>query len=310
MVYRPPRKKTQDDDRFPANRPSADPLEGPLQGPTHPVDPREGDDRNLVIVDQSFAEADLEDKAWLFWERSRHLLFWLIGLVCVGALGWAGWNFYQKQALASAQAAYLQATDPAALLAFGHANADLPLGRVALLQGADGLYSKGQYKDAAAAYGDAATAWAGDPLSQRASLGRALSLLQGGDATAGQQALEDLAGNLTVPDNFRAEAGYYVAVLSLQAGDATGARAWIDKVQALPGAGAWGRQANDLAELAPALGLAVKVAPSSAPATTISAPGLSPYVPTTTPSESPGANQQNSLLQPAPVTNSAPPAGQ
>ncbi|MGA2051964.1 MAG: tetratricopeptide repeat protein [Opitutales bacterium] len=307
MVYRPPRKKTSDDPRFPANRPSADPLEGPLQGATHPDDPRAGDDRNLVMVDQNFAEADIEDRAWLFWQKRRKVVYGLVALVFLGALGWAGWVYYQKQALADAQAAYLQANDAASLLAFGHANAGTPLARVALLQGADDLYSKGQYKDAAAAYADAAAAWSGEPVSQRANLGHALSLVQGGDPTTGQTELETLANNLAVPDNFRAEAGYYVAVLSLQAGDSTGARTWIDKVQALPGAGAWGRQANDLAELAPALGLAVKVAPSTAPETTISAPGLSPYVPTNMPQgNTPNGPASSSLLVPGPATNAAP----
>ena len=282
MVYRPPRKKLPPEppgSRFPANRPSADPLEGPLQGATHAEDPRAGDDRNLVVVDESFAEADFEDRAWLFWQRRRKVVFGLVALAFLGVLGWGAWNLYQKHALAELQAAYQQLDDSAGYLAFAQAHPDTPLGRMAVLQAADELYAKGQYKDAAPVYAQAVTAWQADPVGQRARLGHALSLLQGGDPTTGRQELETLANDSQVLDNFRAEAGYYVAVLSLQAGDIDGAHGWIERVAGLPDAGTWGREATDLAQLAPALGLVKAGAPSVVPQNTISAPGLSPLAP-------------------------------
>jgi hypothetical protein len=300
MVYRPAKKKSPDaptDPRFPGNRPSSDPLEGPLQGATHAPDVLEGDDRNLVAVDSAFAEADFEDRAWLFWQKYRGAVYGLVVVVLLGGAGWGAWHFWQKQQLADMQAAFAQLSGAQAYLDFGQAHAGTPLGRVGLIRGADELYAAKQYKEAAAAYATAAKAWAGEPVAQRAKLGQAMATLMGGDATEARLQLETLANDSTVSDSYRAEAGYYVASLALQSGDSTGARTWIDQVQALPEAGAWGRQATDLAQLAPALGL---IAPGAVPASkqqTISAPGLSPYVPANAPT-APGAS---SMLGPQPT---------
>jgi hypothetical protein len=280
MVYRPSKKKTTPalpGSPFPANRPDADPLEGPLQGVTRGDDLRQGDDRNLVEVDQNFAEADMEDRAWLFWRKYRGVVQGLVILVALAVIGWGAWHFYQKEALAQTQAGYQQAVTGGDLLAFGRANAGTPLGQIALVEGADALYTKGQFKEAAAAYAEASTAWTGQSLNQRIRMGQALSLVRSDDTAGGQQALEAIVNDGQVTDNFRAEAGYYLAVLALKAGDSTGARSWIERVGALPEPGVWGREATDLAQLAPVLGLIKASTPSLAPETSISAPGLSPF---------------------------------
>ena len=36
--------------------------------------PPSDDDRNLVVVDEDFANADAEDRLWLFWERNKNLI--------------------------------------------------------------------------------------------------------------------------------------------------------------------------------------------------------------------------------------------
>ncbi len=305
MVYRPPRKKLPPEppgSRFPANQPSADPLEGPLQGATHVEDPRAGDDRNLVVVDQSFAEADFEDRAWLFWQKQRKVIFGLVALACLGGLGWGGWYLYQKHAQAELQAAYQLLDGPAAYQAFAQAHPDTGLGRMALLQAADDLYTQGQFKEAAPVYAQAASAWQGEPVAQRARMGHALALLLGGDAAGGRQELETLASDNAVLDNFRAEAGYYVAVLSLQAGDIAGAHGWIERVAGLPEAGSWGHEATDLAQIAPSLGLVKAGAPSLAPQNSISAPGLSPLAPMAPPSTSSPSSASAPYSQFSPLT--------
>jgi hypothetical protein len=255
MVYRPPKKKSTDPrvDRFPANRPDADPLEGPLQGAGQPVDPRSGDDRNLVLVDRDFSDADFEDRVWLFWEQRKGLIFGLIGLACVGVIGWQGWKFVQQQQQASINEAYRAAKTPEELQAFSKAHADSPLGKLAILEAADALYQKSQYKEAASAYASAATVWGTDPNGQRARVGSAMATVLSGDVAGGTKLLGAIAVDPGVLDTFRGECYFHLVSIALQAGDVATAKTYADRAKALQ-APDWSRQALGLIDLVPTLG--------------------------------------------------------
>jgi hypothetical protein len=296
MVYRPPKKKAAPGG-FPGNNPQADPLEGPLQGPTRAFDPRAGDDRHLVSVDDSFAEADYEDRIWLFWQKNRAFVLSFISLLCLGVVAWEGWVLYQKHQNEVLQQIYSEATTAPDLLTYARLHPDTKLGQLALLEAADTFYQGGNFKTAEDAYGDAATAWGYDPNGQRARLGRALALLFDGQVEACKDALKGLAGDTLVLPNYRAEANYFLAVLALQAGDRAGAQQWIDAVKAVPQAQVWARQAEDLAQLTPVFGaMAMLPTTTTAPAATGTvAPTAGAVMPTagsvTAPSLSPDAEQ-------------------
>ncbi len=279
MVYRPSKKKPTDPraDRFPANRPDADPLEGPLQGAGTRADPRSGDDRNLVLVDNDFSDADFEDRVWLFWEQRKGLIFGVIVLACVGVIGWQGWKYYQQQQVVSMDEAFRTAKSPAELLQFSTAHANAPLGKVAALEAADGFYQKAQYKDAATAYAAAASAWGSDPNGQRARVGAAMATVLSGDVAGGTKLLGTIAADPGFLDTFRGECYFHLVSLSLQAGDVTTAKAFADRAKMLQ-APDWYRQSTSLIDLMPALGATPPSTPLANPTATVS-PNASPAVP-------------------------------
>ncbi len=64
--------------------------------------PPAGDDRNLVVVDEDFVNADAEDRLWLFWERNQGVIVKATVAVVVGILGYLAiffWNEAQREAL-------------------------------------------------------------------------------------------------------------------------------------------------------------------------------------------------------------------
>jgi hypothetical protein len=59
------------------------------------------DDRNLVVVDDDFVNADAEDRLWLFWERNKTIIVRSITSIVVGVIAFLAFYFWkesQKQA--------------------------------------------------------------------------------------------------------------------------------------------------------------------------------------------------------------------
>ena len=64
--------------------------------------PPAGDDRNLVVVDEDFVNADTEDRLWLFWERNKGIIVKGTFGVVVGILAFLAyffWNESRREAL-------------------------------------------------------------------------------------------------------------------------------------------------------------------------------------------------------------------
>lgn len=197
-------------------------------------DPRKGDDRNLVLIDQDFGQPDLEDRMWLFWVRNKTVILGLGVVLILGALGYIGWHAWSDHRLAALQAEYQALGDkPEDKLAFARANAGQPLAGIAALEVADQYFKDKKYPEAAGAY---ALARANFPLADktsaafagRALLGEAFSKLNGTDPTGGAAALTTLARTPAYPDAERAHALYTLALLAVEKKDFAAARGWLD----------------------------------------------------------------------------------
>jgi len=232
MVYRPP-KKSPAGPRFPGSPASSDPLSGPLSRAADGEEIVPGDDRNLVVVDQSYAGGDFEDRLWLFWRRQKNNLFLAAALVCVGVIGWQGMKLYQQHVADALQAEYQAAEGAPALLAFAQSHADTTFGKLAQLEAADAFYKDGKFADAAKAYADAATVWGLENYGQRARVGVAMSLLRNNDAAGAHKQFEALANDTQSVAYYRSEAAFDLAVLDSQAGNPKSAAQWMDRVKSL-----------------------------------------------------------------------------
>lgn len=250
MVYRPPKKKLAGPGS-PAN--AAGSSNRPSSTADDSGNPLKGDDRNLVKVDDSYAQASFEDRSWLFWQRHGNKVIGVAVGLCATVIIWQGWKLYQAHELENLQTVYQSADGPAALQTFAQGNPDSNLGKVAQLQAADALFKNKQFKEAAAAYAQAVTLWGKDPIAQRARLGQAMSVLQGGDTSGGQKQLEDIYNDAALADTVRGEAGFDLALLAYQANDAATVSKWLDEVKKLPEASQWAGEAKRLADLIPVI---------------------------------------------------------
>jgi len=248
MVYRPPKKKPAGPG-FPANRPSSDPLEGPLSRTPQSEAGLEGDDRNLVVVDENYTGGDMEDRMWVFWKRQQGNILRLATVACLGVIGWQGWILYQQHAANQLQTEYQALDGASSLLSFAQSHPDNTLGKLAQLEAADAFYKDGKFADASKAYAQAAAIWSTETYGQRARLGQALSQLQSGDATGGRQQLEALAQDTQAVDNYRAEAAFNLAVLAIQSHDKATASKWLDKVKTFKNSQSWSSEATTLSQI-------------------------------------------------------------
>lgn len=196
--------------------------------------PPAGDDRNLVIVDEDFAQADSEDRLWLFWERNRDRIVGGTIAIVVGLVAWFAVQSWIESRAEALRAEYAEIKDDAGRAAFAQAHPGEILAAVALLEVADSLKAAGKPAvtayDAAAVAADAATASpAVQAIGWRARLYAGLLAQESGapDATGRLTRVAE-AGN--APDALRGPAMLALARGALAKSDANGARGWLDKM--------------------------------------------------------------------------------
>lgn len=196
--------------------------------------PPGGDDRNLVIVDEDFAQADSEDRLWLFWERNRDRLVSGTVAVVVGLIAWFAYLSWSESRAEGLRSEYATVKDDAGRSAFAAAHPGETLAAVALLEVADNLKSAG--KPAIAAYDAAATAAenAGNTpvlrtIGWRARLYAGL-LAQESGATDAANRLAAVADAPAAPDALRGQAMLALTRGALAKSDLAGARTWLDKM--------------------------------------------------------------------------------
>lgn len=197
-----------------------------------------GDDRNLVVVDEDFAQADAEDRLWLLWERHRSTIVGTVTAVLAGLVAWFAYRAWDEARQESMRASYAALADDGARRAFAAAHPGHPLSTAALLTIADDLHSKG--KPAAKAYAEAAASDPGSSRAGRALLWRArlyagLLALDEGAAADGLARLAEVAEAAEAPDAIRGPAFLALARAALDGKEAPKAREWLDKMDRLLG---------------------------------------------------------------------------
>lgn len=174
------------------------------------------DDRNLVLVDSDFSDADLDDRAWLLWERRKKIILLSAGVIFAAGMAFISWRSLSASKAEALGAEYNAISDPALKLAFAERHAGEPLAAFAALESADAAYAKGDYAEAASRYGrTVALASSVRPrvaaVLARARIGAAVSEIRAGRADEGLKLLGEIADTLSNPAALRAHALFLLA---------------------------------------------------------------------------------------------------
>lgn len=216
--------------------------------PQQTPSPVAGDDRNLVVVDENYLAPTFEDRVRIFWERHGRTVISALVLIVIFVSARFLFGLYAEHRENAVRVAYAEAgSDTAALRAFATANPAATLAGVAWVRVADEAYAAGNYSAAAEAYASAVELLKNDPVGARARMGRAVSLLQAGDASA-PSVFDGLANDTLLPAPLRAEAAYHLAVLSQEAGKTAEATRLLELAISVDTSGLWAQRATRLHE--------------------------------------------------------------
>jgi len=214
--------------------------------------PAKGDERNVVAVDPTTPQATLEERLAKIWEENRVVILVGIVLVIAAIIGRYAWDSHVATKQREVSAAFGLAETAEAKLAFAREHADSPLAGVALIGAADDAYAAADYVLAGQRYAQAAAVLREPLILARARLGEAVSALQGGSTSKGEELLRQVGGDVAVPEAIRAEAWYHLAAHLRDAGNIAGAREAVTKVSEVSPRGLWGMRAAGLAAKLPA----------------------------------------------------------
>ena len=218
------------------------------------------DDRNLVVVDEDFADADAEDRLWLFWERNKIIIIRAITSVVVAVIAFLAFYFWKEAQHEALGEAYVACQDETARRAFAAAHPKEPLAAIALIEVADELRRKNKLNEAAKAY-DEAAAIAGiagetpaiNAIAARAKLFSGLCRQELGQANA-EAIITSVAEDNSAPETLKGYAMYVLANLALTRGDNASAAKWINLMdKRLQATHVWAQDKTWLVRSEPAL---------------------------------------------------------
>lgn len=217
-------------------------------------------DRNLVVVDEDFANADAEDRLWLFWERNQTVIVRSITSVVVGVLAFLAFYFWKEAQHEALGEAYVACQDETARRAFAAAHPKESLAAIALIEVADELRRKNKLTEAAKTYDEAAAiaAIAGESpaihaIATRAKLFSGLSRQELKQADA-EAIITSVAEDNSAPETLKGYAMYVLANLALTRGDNAGAAKWINLMdKRLQATHVWAQDKTWLVRSEPAL---------------------------------------------------------
>lgn len=223
--------------------------------------PAAGDDRNLVLVDEDFQDADFEDRVWLFWQRHGRktvtgavvLFLAIIGVIVYVEVG--------KMRLEALKAEYAAAETAEQKLAFARGNESDPLAGTAYFAVGGEYADAGKFAEAADAFGNAARVFSGEKefyaMRDRASIAQAACLARQNTPDAEAQAdalLKKLAGTPDADPLYRGQAMYELAAVALAKGDLSASRLWLNEMdRALDPMNPWQIRKGALIALEPKL---------------------------------------------------------
>ena len=119
-----------------------------------------GDDRNLVLVDDDFQDADFEDKVWLFWRRHGKKTIAIATLIFFAALAVIVYTQAKKMHVVSLQNDYAALKTDDERRAFARENTADPMAGTIFFALGNNLFREGKYAEAAEDYRAAATVFA------------------------------------------------------------------------------------------------------------------------------------------------------
>jgi hypothetical protein len=195
------------------------------------------DDRNLVLVDGDFSDADLDDRMWLLWERYKTAALLGAGVLFVAGISFIAWRSLRASHAETIGAAYNTATTPELKMTFAERNQGEPLAAVAALESADAAYTKADYKEASNRYGRAALfADTAKPraalVSARALIGSAVCEIRSGNTAEGVKRLTAIADTAPNEQNasLRAHALFILAENACGEKDFVSAKKYLDRL--------------------------------------------------------------------------------
>ena len=222
--------------------------------------PPAGDDRNLVIVDDDFVNADAEDRLWLFWERNKENIVRGTTAVVIGILGFLAYYFWNEDRKEKIGEEYTACQDEAARKAFAKKHEGEPLAAVAYAEVGDDLKKANKLADAAKAYNEATrlAALAGKSpalkaLGARTRLYAALARQEAGEAGA-EDAIAAVANDTSVPETLRGFAMLTLANIAVAKNDPVKARKSLDDMdKKLRADHVWRQDKDSLVQSEPSL---------------------------------------------------------
>ncbi len=196
-----------------------------------------GDDRNLVLVDEDFQDADFEDRVWLFWQRHGKKTIAAGVALFVAIIAAIVYVEVGKMRIAGLEAEFAAAGTLEQKLEFAKANESDPIAGTAYFA-VGGEYARtGKNAEAAEAFGNAARVFAEldgyATMRDRATVSRAAALARAGTPEAlasAKEILKTLAGTPDADALYRGQAMYELASLALAAGTLDEARLWLNEM--------------------------------------------------------------------------------
>ena len=219
-----------------------------------------GDDRNLVLVDDDFQDADFEDKVWLFWRRHGKKTVTIAALVFFAALAVIVYTQLKQMHVHALQNEYATLNTAAERRAFAREHLADPMSGTIFYALGNALYGESKFAEAAADYNAAASVFASLSGAEyalprdRANFAEAVALQKAGKADEALALLSALAGTLETEETVRGQAMYNLAVTALAQNDLDTARNWLDEMdRALSAQNMWHAQKQNLLRLDPRL---------------------------------------------------------
>lgn len=169
---------------------------------------------------QHHPDGAFDDPLQDWWQKNGRSLIMGALIVVIGTALVFAFRAYRDSQEEALQIAYNDAVAAEALPAFAEENAGHPLGGVAALQAANEAFAEDDWDRALTFYSVATDSLGPNPLAGKARLGVAISQSKLGNNEAAKSVLSALAGDDTEFPAARAEALYFLSLLSLEAGDA------------------------------------------------------------------------------------------
>lgn len=225
-----------------------------------PKRPTSEDDRNLVVVDDDFSNADAEDRIWLFWERNKTIIIQAATSIVIGILAFLAYYFWQEARHQALGEAYVSCQDETSRRAFAAAHPQESLSAIALIEVADELRRTRKLSEASKTYDEAVVIAATLPgssaikaIASRAKLFSALSRQELGQAGA-ETLIAAVAEDQGAPETLRGYAMYVLANIALTKGDNANAAKWINLMdKRLQPNHVWAQDKNSLIRSEPSL---------------------------------------------------------